>query len=72
MSSQNHGYAVDSDSIKNSELAITQINLNDNTVEGLKHTKYPVISVQYHPEAHPGPEDSQYIFDQFKLLMEKK
>jgi carbamoyl-phosphate synthase small subunit len=72
MSSQNHGYAVDAQSIKQTDLEITQINLNDNTVEGLKHKKYPVISVQYHPEAHPGPEDSQFIFDQFKLFMEKK
>jgi carbamoyl-phosphate synthase small subunit len=72
MSSQNHGYAVDVNSIKNTELEISQINLNDNTIEGLKHKKYPVISVQYHPEAHPGPTDSQYIFDQFKSFMEKK
>lgn len=65
MSSQNHGYAVTNDSINNSQLEITQININDKTVEGLKHKTYPAFSVQYHPEACPGPEDTGWLFDTF-------
>ncbi len=65
MSSQNHGFAVTSNSINNSELEITQININDNTVEGLKHKTLPAFSVQYHPEACPGPEDTAWLFDNF-------
>jgi carbamoyl-phosphate synthase small subunit len=65
MSSQNHGFAVTTDSINNSELEITQININDNTVEGLKHKTLPAFSVQYHPEACPGPEDTAWLFDDF-------
>lgn len=65
MSSQNHGYAVTNDSVKNSELEITQININDETTEGLKHKTYPAFSVQYHPEACPGPEDTAWLFDDF-------
>jgi carbamoyl-phosphate synthase small subunit len=65
MSSQNHGFAVTTDSINNSELEITQIKINDNTVEGLKHKTLPAFSVQYHPEACPGPEDTAWLFDDF-------
>lgn len=65
MSSQNHGYAVTTDSVKKSDLEITQININDNTVEGLKHKNLPAFSVQYHPEACPGPEDTAWLFDEF-------
>ena len=65
MSSQNHGYAVRANSINNSELEITQININDNTIEGLKHKSLPAFSVQYHPEACPGPEDTSWLFDDF-------
>lgn len=65
MSSQNHGYAVTTESILKSELEITQININDNTVEGLKHKSLPAFSVQYHPEACPGPEDTGWLFDNF-------
>lgn len=66
ISSQNHGFAVDYDSLKNnSDVTITHINLNDNTVEGLRHKSLPIISVQHHPEASPGPHDSQYLFDEF-------
>lgn len=65
MSSQNHGYAVTTESIQNSGLEISQINLNDSTVEGLKHKTLPAFSVQYHPEACPGPEDTAWLFDNF-------
>lgn len=65
ITSQNHSYAVNEDSIKGTDLEITHINNNDKTVEGLKHTKYPAFSVQYHPEAAPGPHDSSYLFDEF-------
>lgn len=65
MSSQNHGYTVTENSIKKSDLEISQINLNDNTIEGLSHKSLPAFSVQYHPEASPGPDDTQWLFDEF-------
>ncbi len=65
MSSQNHGYAVVTESVLSTNLEITQINSNDNTVEGLKHKTLPAFSVQYHPEACPGPEDTNWLFDEF-------
>jgi len=70
ITSQNHGFAVSPDSLGN-DVEITHINLNDNTVEGLRHKKYPIISVQYHPEASPGPHDSSYLFDEFIRLMQE-
>lgn len=72
MTSQNHGYAVEMESLKNTDLVMTHQALNDKSVEGVRHAKYPVFSVQYHPEAAPGPEDSNYLFDQFMELMEKE
>lgn len=72
ITSQNHGYAIDADSLKDTDLEITHIAVNDGTVEGLRHKKYPVFTVQYHPEASPGPEDSNYLFDEFIELMEKE
>lgn len=65
ITSQNHSYAVLEESIQNTDLSITHINNNDKTIEGLKHNKYPAFSVQYHPEAAPGPYDSSHLFDQF-------
>ena len=69
ITSQNHGFAVDIDSLNGKDVEITHINLNDNTLEGFRHTKYPVFSVQYHPEASPGPHDSRYLFNEFKKMM---
>lgn len=65
---QNHGFAVDADSLPDG-VEITHMNLNDNTVEGLRCTDIPAFSVQYHPEASPGPHDSHYLFDQFITMM---
>jgi len=68
ITSQNHGFAVEADSLGN-DVEVTHINLNDNTVEGIEHKEYPVFSVQYHPEASPGPHDSSYLFTKFIDLM---
>ncbi len=70
ITSQNHGYAVDSNSIILKGMEVTHINLNDGTVEGMKHRDLPIFSVQYHPEASPGPNDNQYLFDKFVNMME--
>jgi len=71
ITSQNHGFAVDAESL-GGDVEITHINLNDNTVEGLRHREHPVFSVQYHPEASPGPHDSAYLFREFIDLMEER
>ncbi|MDF9824611.1 carbamoyl-phosphate synthase small subunit [Breznakia sp. PF5-3] len=70
ITSQNHNFAVDEKSLKNTDLEATHVNLNDKSVEGVRHKKYPAFSVQYHPEASPGPEDTNYLFDQFMEMME--
>ena len=72
ITSQNHGYAVEAESLANTDLIMTHQALNDKSVEGVRHKRYPVFSVQYHPEAAPGPEDANYLFDQFMKLMEKE
>jgi carbamoyl-phosphate synthase small subunit len=69
ITAQNHGFAVDPESLNLNDVNITHINLNDNTVEGLEHRSVPAFSVQYHPEASPGPHDSYYLFQKFFDLM---
>jgi carbamoyl-phosphate synthase small subunit len=71
ITSQNHGYSVTPGSIKASNLEVTQVNLNDKSIEGLKHKTLPAFSVQYHPEASPGPNDTKYLFDQFISNLQK-
>jgi len=69
ITSQNHGFAVDIDSLHGKNIEITHINLNDNTLEGFRHRELPIIAVQYHPEASPGPHDARYLFDEFTKMM---
>lgn len=69
---QNHGFCVDIDSLSKKEIEITHINLNDNTLEGLRHKKLPIFSVQFHPECSPGPHDAEYMFARFTEMMKTK
>lgn len=69
ITSQNHGYAVDADSIEDKGLKISHLNLNDGTVEGMEHKELPIFSVQYHPEVSPGPKDSFHLLERFLNLM---
>jgi carbamoyl-phosphate synthase small subunit len=71
ITSQNHGFCVDMDSLSGVAVRSTHFNLNDNTLEGMEHLELPLYSVQYHPEASPGPHDATYLFDRFIQLMEK-
>ena len=81
ITSQNHGFAVDMDSFKSDpkgqvlgdpeDIVLTHVNLNDNTYEGLMHRRLPLFSVQYHPEASPGPHDASYLFRRFVEMMER-
>lgn len=71
ITSQNHGYEVSRSSLEKTDLILTHIALNDNTVEGVKHKKHPSFTVQYHPEASPGPDDANYLFDDFVTLIEE-
>ena len=68
-SSQNHGFGVEPSLFQDPCFELTHVNLNDGTVEGFRHRDLPAFSVQYHPEASPGPHDSHYLFDQFLGLM---
>ena len=71
ITSQNHGFAVDLNSISDPSVELTHFNLNDNTLEGLRHLKLRAFSVQYHPEASPGPHDADYLFDEFlKVILD--
>lgn len=71
ITSQNHGFCVDPESMRNKPVQLTHINLNDNTLEGMEHLELPAFSVQYHPEASPGPHDASYLFQRFTRLMQK-
>lgn len=71
ITSQNHGFAVDLKSIEDKDVVATHVSLNDECLEGIEHKKYPLFSVQYHPENSPGPHDSDYLFNRFRELIEK-
>jgi carbamoyl-phosphate synthase small subunit len=71
ITAHNHNFAVDPDSLPTSEVELTHIDLNDQTLEGLRHRNLPLFSVQYHPEAAPGPHDSHYLFKDFVKMMEE-
>ena len=71
ITAQNHGFCVDPESLPSSEVEITHVNLNDQTNEGMRHRSMPLFSVQYHPEASPGPHDSHYLFTEFTNMMKE-
>ena len=71
ITAQNHGFCVDPESLPSSDVEITHVNLNDHTNEGMRHRSLPLFSVQYHPEASPGPHDARYLFDQFTGMMQE-
>ena len=71
ITAHNHNFAVDPDSLPMSEVELTHVDLNDNTLEGMRHKNLPLFSVQYHPEASPGPHDSHYLFRDFTKMMEE-
>jgi carbamoyl-phosphate synthase small subunit len=71
ITAQNHGFCVDPESLPSSDVEITHVNLNDHTNEGMRHRSLPLFSVQYHPEASPGPHDAAYLFDNFITMMDE-
>ncbi|MDD5120463.1 MAG: glutamine-hydrolyzing carbamoyl-phosphate synthase small subunit [Candidatus Omnitrophica bacterium] len=71
ITSQNHGFCVDIASLNKKDIELTHVNLNDGTAEGLRHKKFPLFSVQFHPEASPGPHDAVYLFDEFIEMMRR-
>jgi carbamoyl-phosphate synthase small subunit len=71
ITSQNHGFCVDMESLKTGEIELTHINLNDHTLEGMRHKTLPFFSVQYHPEASPGPHDASYLFTEFVSMIQR-
>jgi carbamoyl-phosphate synthase small subunit len=71
ITAQNHGFCVDPESLPSSDVEITHVNLNDHTNEGMRHKNFPLFSVQYHPEASPGPHDSHYLFTKFTDMMKE-
>ena len=70
ITAQNHGFCVDLETLDTRDVFLTHINLNDQTLEGFRHKQLPLFSVQYHPEASPGPHDASYLFKQFRELMQ--
>jgi carbamoyl-phosphate synthase small subunit len=70
ITSQNHGFTIDKESLNETDLVLTQINLNDGTPEGISHKELPLHCIQYHPEAGPGPNDTTHIFDEFNQMMD--
>jgi len=71
ITSQNHGYAVDPKSMEGSGMEVEQVNVNDGTVEGMRHKELPIFCVQYHPEARPGPADTRFLFDDYAKMLEE-